>query len=163
MGDLERSQLALKKLLKARTGEDTPASTSTEAVCSKALMVSIAQMTIGVTPPMVAMTMTRQSAATPIPATAVSTRQPVAAPVGATDTATTVAHSAAQMATGSPHPTHPPPPGFPYLPTGYPPYWGMYPYLYPQYVASMPTMPLGGDPASLNTMLPTSVAEPCPS
>ncbi len=128
VGELERKLSALRKSLRSRSRTDTPASTKTEVVSSKALTVSIAQMTIGVAPPLVATTTTRQSAATPVSATALPAIRPIATPVGTADTATMVAHSAVQMTTGSPYSTHPPPPGFPYLPTGYPPYWGMYPY-----------------------------------
>ncbi len=161
VGELERNLLALRKMLRSRTRMDTPASTDTEAVSSGTLAVSVAQMTIGVASPMPAMTMTRQSAALPFPTTAVSARQPIAAPVGTADTATTVARSMVQMATGSPYLAHPPPPGFPYLTTGYPPYWGMYPYPYPQYLPPMLTMPLGGNPTSMNATLPTSATVSC--
>ncbi len=83
-------------------------------------------------------------------------------PIEFASTATAVAHPAVQVAMGSPYPGPPPPPGFPYLPTGYPPYWGMYPYPYPQYVPPMPTMPLGGSLATMNATLPTPVNELCP-
>ncbi len=145
-------------MLRSRTRTDTPTLTSTEVVSSKALTVSIAEMTIGVAPSMVATTTTRQSAAAPVSTTTVSAGRSIATPVGTADTATMVAHSVVQMATGSPYP-----PGFPYLPAGYPPYWGMYPYPYPQYVPPMPTMPLGGNPALMNATLPTSAAGLCPS
>ena len=135
----------------------------TEVVSSKALTVSIAQMTIGVAPPLVVAATTHQQAVTPASAAPTPSRRLTTASVEAADTATTVAHSAAQLATGNPYTTHPPPPGFPYLSTGYPLYWGMYPYPYPQYVPPMPTMPLGGNPTSMNTTLPTSVARLCPS
>ncbi len=119
-------------------------------------------MTIGVAPPLVATAATHQSAAAPVSTAVAAARRQVGMPVGTADIATTVAHSAVQVATGSPYPTPPPKLGFPYLPTGYPPYWGMYPYPYPQAVLPMPTMPLGGSPATMNTMLPTSVTGLCP-
>ncbi len=46
------------------------------------------------------------------------------------------------------------------FPAGYPPYWGMYPYLYPQYVPSMTALSLGGI-AAVNTTPSVSGTEQC--
>ena len=53
------------------------------------------------------------------------------------------------------------PPYLAYLPGGYPPYWGMYPYPYPQYVPPMSALSLGGTLAAMNTISSASRTEQC--
>ncbi len=163
MGDLEDELACIRKSLRSHIRTESSTSGKMEAANSKTLTSSIAQMTIGVAPPLVATSATCQSAATLVPTAVAAARSQQGMPVGSADTTTTVARSAVQVDTGSPYPAPPPPPGFPHLPTGYPPYWGMYPYPYPQYVPPMPTMPLGGNLATMNATLPTPVTELCPS
>ncbi len=162
MADLEDELACIRKSLRSRSRTESSTSGKTEAASFNTLTSSIAQMTIGVAPPLVATAVTSQPSATVVPTTVAAARSQLSTPAGSTDIATTVAQSAVQMATGSPYPVPPPSPGFPYLSTGYPPYWGMYPYPYPQYVPPMLTMPLGGNLAMMNTTLPTPVAELCP-
>ncbi len=149
VGKLEKELAALRKASGSRLYPTAPAPAKSEVVSSKALTVSIAQITIGAAPPLVASAMTHQSAAAPASTATALFGQSTIASIEAMDTATTIAHSVAQLTTGCPYTTHPPPPGFPYLSTGYPPYWGMYPYPYPQYVPLLPTIPLGGSLTSM--------------
>ncbi len=69
-------------------------------------------MTIGAAPPLVVSATSHQIAASALTATA-QPRRLATMPTGVADTATTVAHPAAQLATGQPYALHPPPPGFP--------------------------------------------------
>ena len=55
VGELERDQSALNKLLRSRTRTKSSTSGKAEAASSKALTSSIVQMTIGVAPPLVAL------------------------------------------------------------------------------------------------------------
>ncbi len=103
---------------------------------------------------------TRQAAATHAANTTVGSQPSTHA--GFVDVTITATQSAVQMATGSLYTTFLPPPGFPCLSTGYPPYWGMYPYPYPQYVPPMPALHLGGHLAAMNTISSTPGTEQCP-
>ncbi len=162
LGKLEKELAVLKKSSEAHSWSGAPALARSETVSSKALVVSIAQMTIGTAPSLAASTTTHQPAASASSTTAPS-RQPTITSAGVADTATTVAHSAAQLATGRPYAAHPPPPGFPYLPAGYSPCWGMYPYPYPQYMPPLPTIPLGGNIPPMGASLSVPASEPCPT
>ncbi len=97
-----------------------------EAANSKTLTSSIAQMTIGTAPPVMTTPTTRQAAATPATNTTAAAGSQPNTYAGSADVTTPAARSAVQMAIGSSYPIPLPPPGFPYLSTGYPPYWGMY-------------------------------------
>ncbi len=61
--DLEDELACLRKSLRSRPRTESSASGKTEAASCKTLMSSIAQMTIGVTPPLVATSTTHQAAA----------------------------------------------------------------------------------------------------
>ncbi len=96
-----RDLAVLRKSLEAGSHPAAPVPAKSEVVSSKALTVTIAQMTIGAAPPLVASATTRQSAAAPVSTTIALPRQSIITSIRATDTATTIAHFAAQMATGS--------------------------------------------------------------
>ena len=118
-------------------------------------------MTIGTVTPATTTSATRQAAATLTTSSAAAAGSRSSMQAGSADATLSVAQSAVQMATGSSYATPLPPPGFPYLSTGYPPYWGMYPYPYPQYVPPMSTLSLGGNLAAMNTNSSASRTEQC--
>ncbi len=118
MGKLEKALAVLRKQSEAPSQSAAPAPLHSETVSSKALVVSIAQMTIGAAPPLAVSATSHQTAAS-APAATAPPQLPTAMPAGVADTATTVAHPATQLATGQPYDPHPPPPGFSYLPAGY--------------------------------------------
>ncbi len=122
MGDLEDELARIRKTLRSRPRTESSASGKTEAASSKTLMSSIAQMTIGAAPPLVTTSTACQAAATFSSTTPVAAKSQPNKDAGSADVATTAAQSAVQMTTGSPYPAPLPPPGFPYLSTGYPPY-----------------------------------------
>ncbi len=163
MADLEDELVCLRKSLRSRPRTESSASGKTEAASSKTLTSSIAQMTMGVTPPLVATSTTRQATSALASSTAAVAQSQPSTSAGSADIATMAAQSMVQMTPGNPYSVPLPPPGFPYLSTGYPPYWGMYPYPYPQYVPPMPTLPLRGNLAIMNTTLPTPGTEWCPT
>ncbi len=132
----------MKNQLEVTSRSTASASTRSETVCSKALAVSISQMTIGTAPSLAASAAPQPTAVPTLPAVAPPLRT-TAMPAEVADTAPTVAHTSAQLATGHPYAVHPPPPGFSYLPAGYSPYFGMYPYPYPQYVPPLPPVHSG--------------------
>ncbi len=162
IGDLEDELACIRKTLRSRTRTESSASGKNEAASSKTLTSSIAQMTIGVAPSLVTTCATCQPATTLVSTATAAARTEPSTPAGSVDTATTAAQSMVQMATGNPYPAPLPPPGFPYLSTGYPPHWGMYPYPYPQYVPPIPTMSVGGNLVMMNATLSNPVAELCP-
>ncbi len=152
----------IRKTIQSHARAESTASGKAEAANSKTLTSSIAQMTIGTAPPVMTTSTTRQAAATHATnTTAVAGSQP-STHAGSADVAKPAAQSAVQMATGSPYTTSLPLPGFPYLSAGYPPYWGMYPYPYPQYVPPMMALPLGGHLTAMSTISSTPIAEHCP-
>ncbi len=163
MGDLEDELARIRKTIRSRARTESSASGKAEAANSKTLTSSIAQMTIGTAPPVMTTPTTRQAAATHATNTTAAAGSQPSTYAGSADVTTPTAQSAVQMATGSPYPTPLPPPGFPYLSTVYPPNWGMYPYLYPQYVPPMPAVPLGGNLTMMNTTSSTPGAEWCPT
>ena len=162
IGDLEDELSHIGKTLRSCLRTESSTSGKTETASSKTLTSSIAQMTIGAVPPLVATATTRRAAATPASTIAAVARSQPNTYAGSADVATMASQSAVQMTTGSQYPAPLPPPDFPYLSTGYPPYWGIYPYPYPQYVPPMPTMPVGGNLAMMNTPLLTPGTEWCP-
>ncbi len=121
VGKLETDLAVLKKSSEARSQPAAPVSVGSEVVSSQVLTVSIAQMTIGAAPSLTASATMCQPTATFVPTAAAPPRPPAIPPVGVADTATTIVHSAAQLATGRPYAVHPPPPGFPYVMAGYSP------------------------------------------
>ena len=129
---------------------------------SNTLTSSIAQMTIGTAPPVMSPPTTHQAAATLAANSAVAAGSQPSTQAGSADVTLTAAQSAVQMTTGSPYTTPLPPPGFPYLSTGYPPYWGMYPYPYPQYIPPMAALSLGGSLATMNGISSAPRTEQCP-
>ncbi len=102
---------------------------------------------------------TRQAAATQAANSATAAGSQPSTQAGSADVTLT---AAVQMTTGSPYTTPLPPPGFPYLSAGYPPYWGMYPYPYPQYVPPMAALSLGGSLATMNAISSAPRTEQCP-
>ncbi len=154
MGDLEDELACIRKTKRSRARTESSTSGKTEAANSKTLTSSIAQMTTGTAPPAMTTSTTRQATATHATNTTAAARSQPSTYAGSADVTTTAAQSTVQMTAGSPYPTPLPPPGFPYLSTGYPPYWGMYPYPYPQYVPPMSAVPLGGNLTMMNTTLP---------
>ena len=153
----------IRKTIRSRSRTESSTSGKTEAANSKTLTSSIAQMTIGTAPPVMTTSTIRQATATHATNTTAAARSQRSTYAGSADVIITAAQSAVQMTTGSPYPTPLPPPGFPYLSTGYPPYWGMYPYLYPQYVPPMLAVPLGGNLRMMKTTSSTIGAEWCPT
>ncbi len=149
----------MKKQLEATPRPIIPTSSCSETVCSRDLVVSISQMTLGAAPPLAVSAVPRLAAVPTLLAVAPPLRATVM-PAGVTDTATTVAHSSAQLATGHPYATHPPAPGFLYPPAGYLPYWGMYPYKYPQYPAPLPSVHPGRGVPPMVAPLSLPVPEP---
>ncbi len=162
MGDLEDELAHIRKTRWSRARAESLPSGKAETANSKTLTSSIAQMTIGTTPPVMTTPTTRRAAATHATNTAAAAGSQPSTYAGSTDVTLTAAQSAVQMATGSPYTTPLPPPGFPYLSTGYPPYWGMYPYPYHQYVPPIPALPLGGNLTTMNTISSTLRTEQCP-
>ncbi len=132
------------------------------AANSKTLMSSIAQTTIGTVPPVTTTSTTRQAATTHTTNSAAAAGSQPSTQAGSADATLTAAQPAVQMAPWSPYATPLPTPGFPFLPTGCPPYWGMYPYPYPQYVPPMPTLSLGGNLAAMNAITSAPRTEQCP-
>ncbi len=153
VGKLETVLAVLRNQLEA---------SNSATVCSKVLAVSISQMTIGAAQPIAASAAPHPTGVPMFPALA-PPLQATAMPTGVTDTATTVAHTPAQLATGHPYAVYPPPPGFPYPPAGYSPYWGMYPYLYPQYVPPLLPVHPGESVPLMAAPLSLPVPEPHPT
>ncbi len=120
-------------------------------------------MTIGTMPSVTTTSTARQATTTISTSSAAAAGGQPSTPAGPTDAAPPATQPTAQLTTGSPYATPLPPPGFPYLPAGYPPYWGMYPYPYPQYVPSMTALSLGGTFAVVNTTSSASGTEQCSS
>ena len=124
-------------------------------------MSSIAQMTIGTVPPLTTTSIRRQAAAMLTTSSAVAARGQPSAQAGLADATLPATQSTAQLTARNPYATSLPPPGFLYLPAEYPPYWGMYPYPYPQYVPPMSALSLGGTLAAMNTISSASGTEQC--
>ena len=162
VGDLEDEVTRILKTIRSRARAESAASGKAEAASSKTLTSSIAQITIGTGPPVMTTTTTRQAAATHAANSAAAAGSQYSTQAGSADVTLTAAPSAVQMATGSPYTMPLPPPGFPYLSTGYPPYWGMYPYPYPQYIPPMAALSLGGSLATMNGISSAPRTEQCP-
>ncbi len=144
----------MKKQLEVTPRPVTPISSSqSETVCSRALAVSISQMMLGAAPPLAASAVPHQTVVPMIPAAALPL-QATAAPAVVTYTARSVTHATAQLATEHPYAMHPSPPGFPYPPAEYSPYWGMFPYHYPYY--ALPPPPVHPDGRFTFTPIPES-------
>ena len=154
MGEVEDELARIRRITRAHNRAAFSAQGRAEAANSKTLTSSIAQMTIGTVTPATTTSATRQAAATLTTSSAAAAGSRSSMQAGSADTTLPATQSAVQMATGSPNATSLPPPGFPYLSAGYPPYWGMYPYPYTQYVPPMPTLSL----ASLAVMNTNSSA-----
>ncbi len=120
-------------------------------------------MTMGTTTPATTTSTSRPAATMLTVSSAVAARGRPSTQAGLTDAALSNAQLAAPLATGSPYAAPLPPPGFPYLPAGYPPYWGMYPYPYPQYVPSMIALSLGGTFATVKAITSGPGTESGPS
>ena len=151
MGEVEDELACIRRITRARNRAKSSAPGRVKAANSRTLTRSIAQMTIGTVPPVTSTSTTHLAAATCTTSSAAAARGQPSMQAGPTDATPPSTQSAAQLATGSPYATPLPPPGFPYLPAGYPPYWGMYPYPYPQYVLPMSALSLGGTLAAVNT------------
>ncbi len=162
VGDLEDEVARIPKTLQSRGRAESATSGKAEAASSKTLTSSIARMTIGTAPPVMTTPTTRQAAATQAANSAAAAGSQPSTPAGSADVTLTAAQSAVQMITGSPYTTPLPPPGFPYLSAGYPTYWGMYPYPYPQYVPPMAALSLGGSLATVNAISSAPRTEQCP-
>ena len=132
------------------------------ATSSKTLTSSIAQMMIGTVPPATTTSISRPPAATLTTSSAIAAGGQPSTRAGLADATSSATQSASQLATRSPYATPLPPPGFPYLLAGYPPYWGMYPYPYPQYVPPVTALALGGALAAMNANQSTPGEEQCP-
>ncbi len=161
MGEVEDELARMRRTTRFRTQAESSTQGRAEAVNSKTLTSSIAQMTLGTVPPVTTTSTTRQAAATLTTSSAAAAGSQPSTQAGSADATLPATRSAAQMATGSPYAMPLPPPGFPYLPAGYPPYWGMYPYPYPQYVPPMPALSLGGTLAAMNAVSSASRTEQC--
>ncbi len=109
MGDLEDELACIRKSLQSRSRTESSTSGKTEAASSNTLTSSIAQMTIGVAPPLVATSVIRQLSAALVPTPVATARGQLGAPAKSTNNATAVTRSAVQVATGSPYPVPPPP------------------------------------------------------
>ena len=161
MGEVEDELGRIRKTMRSLPWAESSAQGRAEAANSKTLTSSIAQMTIGTVPPVTTTSTTRQAAATLTTSSAAAARSQPSTQAGSADATLPATQSAAQMTTRSPYVMPLPPPGFPYLSAGYPPYWGMYPYPYPQYVPPMPALSLGGTLAAMNTVSSASRTEQC--
>ncbi len=159
MGEVEDELARIRRITRARNRAEFSAQGRAEAANSKTLTSSIAQMTIGTVPPVTTTSTARQATATFATSSAAAAGGQPSTQAGSADATLPTTQSAAQLATGSPYATPLPPPGFPYLPAGYPPYWGMYPYPYPQYVPPMSALSLGGTLAVMNTISSSSGTE----
>ncbi len=151
MGEVEDELARIRRITRAHNRAAFSAQGRAEAANSKTLTSSIAQMTIGTVTPAATTSATCQVAATLTTSSAAAAGSRSSTQAGSADATLPATQSTVQMATGSPYATSLPPPGFPYLSAGYPPYWEMYPYLYTQYVPPMPTLSLGGSLAVMNT------------
>ncbi len=163
MGEMEDELARIRRITRTRSQSESSTHRKTEAAGSKTLTSSIAQMTIGTVPPVTTTSVSRPATTTLTTSSAVVAGGQPSTQAGLAGTTLSATQSAAQLATGNPYATPLPPPGFPYLPAGYPPYWGMYPYPYPQYVPSMTALSLGGTLAAVNTLSSASGTEQCSS
>ncbi len=159
MGEVEDELARIRRITRTRSRPGSSTHRRAEAASSKTLTGSIAQMTIGTATLATTTPISCPAATTLTTSSAVAARGQPSTQVGLTDATLSAAQSVAQLATGSPYATPLPPPGFPYLPSGYPPYWGMYPYPYPQYVPPMTALALGGTLAVMKNNLLTSGEE----
>ena len=132
MGEVEDELAHIRRITRARNRAESSTQGSVEAASSKTLTSSIAQMTIGTIPPVTTTSTNRQATATLTTSSAAAAGGQPSMQAGSADATLPATQSAAQLATRSPNAMPLPPPGSPYLPAGYPPYWGMYPYPYPQ-------------------------------
>ncbi len=161
MGEVEDELARIRRITWARNRAESSALGRVEAASSRTLTSTIAQMTIGTIPPVTTTSTTQQAAATRTTSSAAAAGGQPSTQAGPTDATHPATQSAAQLATRSPYATPLPPPGFPYLPAGYPPYWGMYPYPYPQYVQPMTALLLGGTLTAVNATSLASGTEQC--
>ncbi len=157
MGEVEDELARIRRITRARNRAESSAQGKVEAANSKTLTSSIAQMTIGTVSPVTTTSMARQATATFTSSSAAAARGQPSTQAGPTDATPPATQPATQLTTGSPYATPLPPPGFLYLPAGYPPYWGMY----PQYVPPMTALSLGGTVAVVNTTSLASGMEQC--
>ncbi len=163
LGALEEELTRFRRTIWSRARAESSAARRAETASSKTLTSSIAQMTLETAPPVTTTPTTRQAAAVHATDTAAAAGSQPSTQAGSSDVTVTTTQSTVQMTSGSPYPTPLPPPGSPNLPAGYPPYWGMYPYPYPQYVPPMPTVSLGGNLMMMNTSLLTPSTERGPT
>ncbi len=152
----------IRRVTRNRSRSESSTQRKAEAASSKTLTSSITQMTIGTVPPATTTSISRPPTATLTTSSAVTAGGQPSTRAGLADATFSATQSAAQLATGSPYATPLPPPGFPYPLAGYPPYWGMYPYPYPQYVPPMTTLALGGALAAMTGNSSTLRGEQCP-
>ncbi len=128
MGEMEDELTCIRRITQICSRSESSTHRRVETAGSKTLTSSIAQMTIGTVTPATTAPTSCPAAITTITSSAVAAGGQPSIQAGLADATLSATQSAAQLATGSPYATSLPPPGFPYLPTGYPPYWGMYPY-----------------------------------
>ncbi len=143
MGEVENELERIRRITRTRSRSESLTQKRAETASSKTLTSSIAQMTIGTVPPATTTSYSRPAATTLDTSSAVAAGGQFSTQAGLADATLSATQSAAQLATRSLYATPLPPPGFPCLPAGYPPYWGMYPYPYPQYVPPMTTLAMG--------------------
>ena len=163
MGEMEDELARIRRITRTRSRSESSTHRKMDAAGSKTLMSSIAQMTIGTVPPATTTSVSHPATTTITTSSVVVGGVQPSTQTGLADATLSATQSAAQLAAGNPYATPLPPPGFPYLPAGYPPYLGMYPYPYPQYVPSMTALPLGGTLAAMNTLSSASGTEQCSS
>ncbi len=162
MGEMEDELTRIRRTTRNRSRSESSSQRKAEAASSKTLTSSIAQMTIGAAPPATTTSISRPPITTLTASSTVAAGGQPSTRAGLADATPSATQSVAQLATRSPYATPLPPPGFPYLPAGYPPYWGMYPYPYPQYVPPVTALALGGALAAINANSSTPGEEQCP-
>ncbi len=163
MGEMEDELERIQMITRTRSRSESSTHKKVEAAGSKTLTSSITQMTIGTVPSTTTTSVSRLATTTTTASSSVTAGGQPSIQTGLADATLSATQSAAQLAAGNPYVTPLPPPGFPYLSAGYPPYWGMYPYPYPPYVPSMTALSVGGALAAVNTPSSASGREQCPS
>ncbi len=153
----------IRMITRTRSRSESSSHRKVEAAGSKTLTSSIAQMTIGTVPPTTTTSVSCPATTTTTTSSAVTAGGQPGIQTGLADATLSATQSAAQLAARNPYATPLPPPSFPYLPAGYPPYWGMYPYPYPPYVPSMTALSIGGALTAVNTPSSASGTEQRPS
>ncbi len=126
MGEMEDELERIRRITRTRSRSESSTHRKVEAAGSKTLTSSIAQMTIGTVPPATTTSVSPPATTTTTTSSAVAAGGQPGTQTGLAGATLSATQSAAQLAAGNPYAAPLPPPGFPYLPAGYPPYWGMY-------------------------------------